>query len=214
MNDKLTKAAIDARYLLSRGYNREAVVRFVGDRYLLSREERLAIYRGIYDPITALIHRKKKVSKDFLAGRVLAVDGFNVLITVETALLKKPLLLCDDGFIRDVSAIHGCHVFSDVTYNALNVIARHVSELKLSSVLFFYDSPISHSGDIAKLTRETVTQYGVRCNAYAVKQVDSEVLKSGEVVASSDYAIISRANFVYDLGGEAIQQFKLILIKL
>jgi len=214
LSEKLAKASVDARYLLSRGYNREAVVRFVGDRYLLSKEERLVIYRGVYDPITALIHRRKRVSRDFIQRKTLAIDGFNVLITVESALSNKPLLLCDDGFIRDISAVHGRHTLSDITLSALTALANHLSKLNPKQVFFFYDSPVSHSGDLAKLTYEILTKYNVACEAKAVKQVDSEVLKSGEIVASSDYAIVSRANYVYDLGGEVAKELNPTIIKL
>lgn len=214
MYGKLTNAVVDARYLLYRGYSRESVVRFVGDRYALSREERLIIYRGVYDPVTALSHRRKKVGGSFLADKVLSVDGFNVLITVEAAIEHKPLLACDDGFIRDISAVHGHYVLSEKTLIALNAIAEHLLNLGPRYVYFFYDSPVSHSGEIASLTERTISGKGLKCSSKAVKQVDVEVVKSGEVTASSDFVIISKSQHVYDLGGEvAVKHFNSNVLK-
>ena len=75
---KLKDAIIDMRYLLSRGYKREHAANFIASRYLLSKEERAILYRAVYDPIQAEIHKQKKVKPEFISQRILTIDGYNL----------------------------------------------------------------------------------------------------------------------------------------
>ncbi|RLE51942.1 MAG: DUF434 domain-containing protein [Candidatus Methanomethylicota archaeon] len=204
---KLKDAILDMRYLLSRGYKRELAANFVASRYSLSKEERAILYRAVYDENQAREHKRKIVKPEYVSGKVLSVDGFNVLITVESALRGKLLIECDDGFIRDVSAVFGKYRLSELTWKALDLILSFLSRYKPKSVLFFLDSPISRSGELASQIRRRLPHFNLTGDAKAVKQSDVAVLSSGEVVASSDCIIIQRANYVLDLAGQIVRNY-------
>jgi len=198
----LREAVKDLRHLLNRNYNRESTLKFVGDKHQLSREERLTLYRGVYDAQSVKRHQSKLIPTTAISGKTLAVDGYNILITVESLLSDKPLVLCDDGFIRDISAVHGKHKPTKKTVNALTIILNFLNKNKARKTLFFYDAQVSKSGELAALTRSLIKKSGLDGDAQAVKQADLATLKSSNIVASSDAVIIEKAKRVVDLAGE------------
>jgi hypothetical protein len=206
---ELKNAIQDFRYLLDRGYKRESALKFVGDRYQLNRLFRLLLYRCVYGRKEAKKHQRKIVSQKFVLGKVLAVDGYNTLITIESVLEDKPTILCDDGFIRDLSAVHGKHKPTQTTLKALKLLAKTLLKSRVKEVKFFFDSQVSHSGELASLTRKTLLEFRLTGDASAVKQADNQVLGFGDVVASSDAVVIKKAKKVFDLAGATIKKEKL-----
>ncbi len=206
MNPKLNMAIEDFRYLLSRGYRRENGLRIVVDRYTLDQTSRSVLYRAVYDDETARSHRLKLVTSDAVSERSLSVDGYNVLITVESMLRKRPLILCDDGFIRDVSGIHGKHRLTSYSEHALSVTIGLLTQIRSREVKFFYDQQVSRSGELASLTRSILDGSGLEGSAETARQADNQVLRQGEVVATSDAVVIERAKELFDLAGEVARR--------
>jgi hypothetical protein len=62
-----------------------------------------------------------------LPGRPLALDGHNVLITLECAGRGLPLVAADDGFIRDVGEISGAFKVSPATDRVLALVADYLA---------------------------------------------------------------------------------------
>lgn len=213
--ERIREAIIDMRYLLSRGYTRKSAAILIANRYNLTKDERAILYRAVYDEKTVKEHTKKLVPPSFINSRILAIDGFNVLITVESSLKGKVLIECDDGFIRDVSAVFGKYVISSRTLEAVNLILTYLSNFYPKKVLFFFDSPVSRSGELASTVRRYLNNYNIKGDAQAVKQSDIAVLTHGEVVATSDCVIIERANKVLDLAGQIVRKhFSNLILKI
>ncbi len=101
----MQEAAADFRYLLNRGYPREACLALVGNRYNLPRAARQLLHRGVFAGEVSRSRKKKLRRLADLAGQPLALDGHNVLITLESAIKGRELVAADDGFIRDVAQI-------------------------------------------------------------------------------------------------------------
>ncbi len=200
------EAVLDFRYLLTRGYNREGALRFVGDHYQLNRYNRLLLYRCVYGEREAEEHRRKILSTEDVRGRTVAIDGYNLLITVESGLQGKQLILSDDGFIRDLSAVHNRYTISSTTEEALRLIGNSLRNMAVSEARFYFDSQISKSGRLAAMVRLTLQDVGVKGNARAVKQADNSVVKDLGIAVSSDSVVIERARAVYDLGGHIVMK--------
>ena len=137
----------------------------------------------------------------------MGVDGYNVLITVESILGKKRVVRCDDGFIRDLRAIFGKYRMGPWTSRALDVITGAVARAGPESVDFLYDKQVSRSGELAALTRKMLKRCRLRGDARTSAEVDREIRRF-EVVASSDRAVIERAKAVWDITGEIIRRRK------
>ena len=202
MKQILIEAAKDLRHLLNRGYNRESAVNFVGDRYQLNREERFLLYRAIYDDQSAEEHRRKLLPIEAINGKKLAVDGYNVLITVESLIKGLPLVYSDDGLIRDISGVFRGYQITDVTYQAANLILKEIQMHHPASVHFFFDEPISKSGELANYFRQELKKYNLKGDAETVKMADKASAMKGEITASSDCVVINHATKIVDLAGE------------
>ena len=104
-SENLQKAAEDFRYLLNRGYPRKAALEIVGNRYGLAFDERHLLHRGVFSDADSESRSKKIISIKAIKNKDLAIDGYNVLITVESGLSGRPLIHADDGFVRDISGL-------------------------------------------------------------------------------------------------------------
>jgi hypothetical protein len=197
------EAVDDLRYLLSRGYGRISAVKFVGDKYVLDKPQRLLLYRGIYPPEGASAHQKKMVGSADISQSELSIDGFNVLWTVDGALKGRPLYLCDDGFVRDISAIHGSVMGEDVS-RPLGLIIIVLKDLNPKNVHFVFDRLISRSGEISREVRRLLSSVSLKGDASTAASADFEVLRKGEIVATSDSVMIEKASRVFDLAGYII----------
>jgi len=203
---KVFEAARDLRYLLERGYHRESALKLIVDKYQLSTKQKLLLYRAVYDSSTAAKHKEKIVTADRIIDSNLAVDGYNVMITVESGLRGGLLVLCDDGFVRDISAVHGKYRITSMTEKALSIIVKAVQELKPAKINFFFDAQVSKSGELASHVRRILKGSGLTGDACAVERADVSTLDFGEIVATSDSVLISKAGAVFDLAGEILKK--------
>jgi hypothetical protein len=203
---ELEQAADDVRYLLTRGYPRESTLQLVGNRYNLTRDLRHVLRRGVFGVHEAQRRAEKLVSVQSLTDTHIAVDGHNVLITIETALRQGTLLAADDGVIRDISAVSGNFRKGPKTVEALRLIIDLFRSVGPGYVLILLDAPISGSGELAADVRRMLADNGVHGAARAEKVPERTLCEFDGIVASSDRAVINRARAVFDLAGYIIQE--------
>ena len=132
----------------------------MGNRYALPREARQILHRGVFADDVASARRAKLQPLSQLAGQPLALDGHNVLITLESALTGRVLVAADDGFIRDVAQLSGAYRDSPATRRALALLADYVSRSRPGLLTVLYDAPMQRSGELARETREIFPQPG------------------------------------------------------
>jgi len=203
--ESLQKAAKDFRYLLNRGYPRKASLELVGNRYELTFDERHLLHRGVFSEADSEARRKKVISIKEVQDKDLAVDGHNVLITIEAGLSGRPLILADDGFIRDISGLSGSFKKTEVTEKAIRLIVTFLKKWKPRHTLFLFDAPISKSGILAQELRTLLKKEGLPGDALAVKVPEKILIGFEGVIATSDTAIIDRSKRVIDLAGDIIR---------
>ncbi len=206
--DKLVMAVKDMRYLLDRGYKRESAVNFVASRYVLDRMGRSILYRCVYSSEDAKKIKEKAASPDELKGSRVAVDGFNVLNTLQSFINGKLLVLCDDGVVRDVSEVHGGFRPTSMTEELIRLVVRTLKELEVANVVFYYESQISKSGETSALTRRILKEEGVDGLVETEKCVDSALIRDKRIVVTSDSVVLHRADKFFDLAGYIILREK------
>ncbi|MBW1990804.1 MAG: DUF434 domain-containing protein [Deltaproteobacteria bacterium] len=216
----LKQAAADFRYLLDRGYPRAASLTLVGNRYNLSRTARQMLHRGVFAAVAARARQAKLQHLEEISGLALAVDGHNVLITLESALRGRPLVLADDGFVRDVAELSRAFRASRDTELALELLAAYLQRHQPGPVTVLYDAPMSKSGELARHTREVFAATGLAVEARAVPVPEQELLGFPGAVATSDTHLIDARDRLVDLAGEIIRQetgrgrqFHLVVLK-
>jgi hypothetical protein len=201
----LQKAAEDFRYLLNRGYPRKASLEIVGNRYGLTFDERHLLHRGVFSDADSEVRRKKIISAKAVRNKDLAIDGHNALITVEAGLSGRPLILADDGFVRDISGLSGSFKKTEMTEKAIQLIVVYLKKWRPRQMLFLFDAPISKSGILAQEVRALLKKEGLPGDALAVKVPEKTLIGFQGVIATSDTAIIDRSKRVIDLAGNIMR---------
>lgn len=190
----LREAAADLGWLLGRGYAHRAASTLVGDRFQLAARQRLAVERAACGPEAAAERRARTVA---VAGRRVRVDGFNVIITVESALGGAPVVGCADGRLRDLAQMRGTYRIVEETEPALD---RLVAALDgCAEAVWLLDRPVSNSGRLAALLRERGQEVEVR------DRVDSALVRPGWAVASSDGPVLDRVEATVALDARALE---------
>ena len=202
----LQEAARDFRYLLNRGYPRKRALELVGNRYQLSLNERHLLHRGVFSESDSTSRRQKVFPVKNLRNKKLAIDGHNVLITIEAGLAARPLVLADDGFVRDISGASGNFKRTSVTDVALQIILDVLKKTNPRHILFLLDAPISHSGKLAEEIRRQLERWNLPGDALAIKVPEELLIGFPGIISTSDTAIIDRSIRVADLAGFIIRR--------
>ena len=200
----LQKAAEDFRYLLNRGYPRKTTLELVGNRYGLTSDERHLLHRGVFSSSDSQARQKKKISIQEVRNKDLAIDGHNVLITIEAGLSRRPLILGDDGFIRDISGLSGSFKKTESTEKAIQFIIHTIKIIKPRQTLFLFDAPISMSGELAQEVRSQLKGENLLGEAMSVKVPEKILIGFPGIIATSDTAIIDQSKKALDLAGYII----------
>lgn len=194
----LKTAGTEVRYLLNRGYCLKPVTQFVGDHYLFSERQRLALARSIAPDVKVAARKSREID---LAGieangdrpvlPEINVDGFNIVITLETALSGSPVFKGMDGCIRDLAGLRGTYRIIDVTKKAVDLLLLAAEDLHVGRVNIFLDAPVSNSGRLKTLFYERMETLGCgfSLEISVISDVDAVLKQSGYVV-SSDSVIL------------------------
>jgi hypothetical protein len=196
------EAIEDYRYLKNRRYPDKAALKLVSDHHRLSSVLRNCLFRAVFPSADCQSRRSKLAAAREVAGQLLGVDWYNVLITVESYLKGFPVFLSDDGLMRDASGIHGSYKPGKVTEKGIGEILSALAVLKPSGIEIFLDSPISHSGDMAEKLRGRLAGYvAAPCRVSVFPSADYPLKSFNGIVATSDSSIIDRQQVrqVFDL---------------
>ena len=194
----LENPARDVRFLLDQGYPSTSAIRFVGNHYKLSLSERYLMNRVLLPSSIAQKRRDKMITCDGIKGLEVMIDGYNVLITTESV-LDQEIVLCDDGFIRDIKGVFGKYKKTDATDAALAEILTLLSKSSPSIVLFLFDSQVSKSGELARQVKKKLTHFGLEGNTETLRNVDHKLKTCNVVVATSDGDIIDSVDAIIDI---------------
>ncbi len=82
----LRAALADFCLLLTKGYADKSALKLVGDRFSLTERQRLAVMRSACSDQQLASRSQRRVELKDVAGQSIAIDGYNVLITVEAAM--------------------------------------------------------------------------------------------------------------------------------
>ncbi|MCL7415642.1 MAG: DUF434 domain-containing protein [ANME-2 cluster archaeon] len=202
-------AVCDIRYLLERGYPRASAITYVCNHYRLDINTRHVFGRVIYTEAIAQARKDRNIECHELAGKEMWVDGYNVLIGVESALKGEPVYLCDDGFLRDTRGVFRNFQCSGVTVRALEYIFGQFANCAPGMVEILFDSQISKSGELAKWVDDRMEKAGLMGSARTSKHVDFDLKHCGKIVATSDGAIIDAVDKVANIQARVLEELKI-----
>ncbi len=203
----LQAAVEEMSWLLTRAYSSRATLKLVGDRYGLTARQRIAVMRCSCSDQGRNTMAAGRIDPGDLAGRPLGIDGYNLLITLESALSGGLLLIGRDGCTRDLASVHGNYRKVQETVPALNLIIDRIGADRPSRVDFFLDRPVSNSGRLKSLLAELLDTIGEPpWNIELVDSPDRRLCDYPGTVVSTDSAILVRCEHWLDLAGSIIRQ--------
>ena len=191
----IESAAIDIRYLLDRGFSQKGAVGFACDHYRLDSDSRHLLSRAVISRSVCEKRHLKFLPCDKIRGNKIIIDGYNIIIGMES-ILEKKAIMCDDGVIRDIKGVSRNFCTTENTHQAIKLILSFLKEKSPSQVCFLFDSQISKSGILAGLLREMIDLAGLTGGACTSRHVDYDLKCSRDIVASSDGVIIDSAEKV------------------
>jgi hypothetical protein len=203
---KLRQAVAELSWLLSRGYKMTASLKLVGDRYGLRERQRLAVSRSSCSDQDRQRRKDHCISVELIRNQGVIVDGFNLMITLEAALSRGPLLIGVDECIRDLSSVHGSYRSVEETEQAGTMIGKALQHLGASSVLWLLDRPVSNSGRLASRIAELAVQRGWPWQVETVFNPDSMIISSAAVAITSDSSILNQVERWADLKSYLLSQ--------
>ena len=192
MVDRLRTAVADFSLLLSKGYAEKSTLKLVGDRFSLTSRQRLAVMRSACSEQQRISRKQREVPIAQVAGRPIAIDGYNVLITVEAAISDGLILPGVDGCYKDLASIHGTYRKVAETIPALELIGAFLKEIGVSRALWLLDSPVSNSGRLKELMAQLADKNDYRWEIELVLSPDARLIQADDIVATSDSVILDK----------------------
>lgn len=208
--EKLHNATEELYYLLNRGYQTKNASTFIGNHYMLSERQRLALARTVSSSSHIKLRKEKQIvnimqkqieneieneiDKQLANNNTINgvnIDGFNSIITLEVALSGSLLLECMDGSIRDLAGLRGTYRMIDKTEIAVNLILKWLDVNQIQKANIYLDAPVSNSGRLKTMIAESAEKFAVKINIEVINNVDS-VLEKMPFVISSDAIILNK----------------------
>ena len=201
---KLHLAGQDLYYLLNRGYPIKSASVFVGNHFLLSERQRLALARAVSSG-KSIENRRSKELRDIPEGSVVHIDGFNTIITLEVALSGSLLLKCMDGTVRDLAALRGTYRLIDKTGQAITMIGKMLERYKIGKSVFYLDAPVSNSGRLKEQIGTVLEQFPFEVQIEVIHNVDT-TLEKLENVITGDAIILDKCRSWINLNSKIIEE--------
>jgi hypothetical protein len=211
LNTNFRDSVHDLIWLLDRGYPKKPSIDIVGNKYRMNHQERMILYRGVFDTEGASRRKKKLIDPFISPPERLFIDFYNVLLTIFSYLRGMPVFRALDGYLRDTSELFGKFKLETIIRRCIDLVVDYIKDLNaIEYIGIFLDRPRNGGRDIEKLKSyiedkaEEIPQSVV---VRVVTSVDSEIKlesTSDTAVATSDSEIIERAEKVIDIPGHII----------
>ena len=196
--EKLKTASRHICYLVNEGYDLKQASVFVGNHFLLSERQRLAITRSVAAGQQLELHD--------LAGKEVWIDGFNTVITLEVLLSDSLLFLCMDETVRDLASLRGTYRLIPETAQAVRLMLDVLRQSGVKKANILLDKPVSNSGRLKVLIAETAQA----CCPFALDiQILADVdraLYGKEYVITSDSVILDQCLSWVNLTAECLKR--------
>jgi hypothetical protein len=188
----LQRASADLAWLFDRGYAPRSSLALVGDRHNLTRRQPLALTRSVSAAALCDRRRLHEVSHDAVRDSEIWIDGYNLLISIESSLGGGVILSGRDGCYRDLASLHGTYRTVSETVPALTLIGETLASWGVRRCRWLLDRPVSNSGRLRTLMLETAAANAWSWEVQLEFNPDALLANSPAIVATSDSVILDR----------------------
>jgi len=204
ITDEFQCALRDYAYLINQSYLKKDILKLVGDRYQLTRMQRLLLNRGIFRQTDIDVRNRKRVS--VISEAKIYVDALNVLFTIGNYLLGRQVFVSNDGFLRDGGEITGKLHQDESFIRAADLLMIYLSNYREKEYIFLIDEPVQGSIEVQSMLNSKIIEHHLKGTAYTVTDPDIELIKMSEgLIATSDSEVIEQSDTrVIDLAYEVL----------
>jgi hypothetical protein len=200
----LQAGVADFSLLLTKGYADKSALKLVGDRFALTQRQRLAVMRSACSDQQLRSREQRRVSLAEPSTEPIAIDGYNLLITIEAAISGGVIFKGRDGCFRDLASIHGTYRKVTETVPAVELIGEYLTDIGVTRALWLLDSPVSNSGRLKTLIGELARQNGWDWGVRLALSPDAELKETELTVISSDSVVLDACTSWANLAAEII----------
>lgn len=202
----LRLAVQEYAWLLTRGYAEDSALAIVGNRHDLTQRQRMAVRRSACSDQALARRLESQTDSAKCRSRRLAIDGYNLLITIESTLSGGAVFICRDGCFRDLASIHGTYRKVEETLPAINLIDAQLRQIGLAELVFYLDRPVSNSGRLRNLMTKTLHDSPIKWHIELVDNPDPVLAAFDGPIATSDSWILDRCEQWINLAAEIVRQ--------
>lgn len=177
-------------YLLSREYPEKASAELAGNRYRLKTRQIQAIRAASASHNQIQNRKSKETGVEILKGQTIYIDGFNVLILLESLLSGAYIFEGLDGCFRDLSGVHGTYKRVNQTLPSLELAASFFQNCSIGKLCWIFDRPVSNSGRISQFIAEFAQERQLAWETSLEFNPDQFLAEHGEIIISSDAWIL------------------------
>lgn len=206
---KLKLAVQDMQYLLTKGYAEKASSELVGNRYRLKTRQIQALRGASASDIQIHDRKLKQLSTSDLKDKTIYLDGFNVLILLESLLSEAYIFEGADGCFRDLSGVHGTYKRVNQTLKAIELVAEFFQKNLVQKLVWVFDQPVSNSGRIKQIILDFALENKLNWEAELQYNPDKFLAESSEIIISSDAWILDHCKEWFNVIEYLIQEEKL-----
>jgi hypothetical protein len=201
----LKAALADFSMLLTKGYAEKSALKLVCDKLSLTARQRLAVMRSACSDEQLACREQRCVPVKNLVGQPIAIDGYNILITIEAAMSGAVIFKGRDGCFRDLASIHGTYRKVTETLPAVQLIGDFLKEIGVAEALWLLDSPVSNSGRLKTLIGEIARRNNWDWEIRLLPSPDAELIRTDAIVVSSDSVVLDGCKRWVNLGRASIE---------
>jgi hypothetical protein len=188
----LQRASAEMAWLLDRGYAMRSSLALVGNRHELTQRQRLAVARCACAAAQCERRRQHELPCRDVSGAELWIDGYNLLISIESALGGGVILGGRDGCYRDLASLHGTYREVSETLPALHLIGNVLVSWGVRRCRWLLDRPVSNSGRLRDRMLELASIRGWPWDVQLEFNPDQLLAECSAVVVSSDSVVLDR----------------------
>ena len=205
--EKMKTASRHVLYLLNEGYGLKQATVFVGNHFLLSERQRLAIMRSVVSKKQLADRMNRQIFVEEISGKEVWIDGFNIIITLEVMLSDPVIFTCMDGAVRDLAALRGTYKLIPETAGAVKLMFDVLQGAGVRRVNILLDEPVSNSGRLKTLMADIAEKpgYSFDLDIQILKDVDRELYRK-ELVVTSDSIILDHCVSWVNLAAECLKR--------
>ncbi|HZX21649.1 MAG TPA: DUF434 domain-containing protein, partial [Clostridia bacterium] len=184
----------------------DTIINFVGNHYLLSSRQRLALRKATAMEIQYKNRRSTLLPLESAKHGCMFIDGFNIIITLEVALSGSILILGKDGVLRDLAGLRGTYKLIDKTETALGLIGMVLNKFNIPQVKFFLDKLVSNSGKLKNKILNHSKVWNIPTEVELVRDPDP-ILSDMERVVTGDSVILDNCKSWFNLSGKIVEDY-------